>query len=324
MPGSPLRPPIPPLIVIIFGITAISTASIFIRYAQEYAPSLVIAAYRLALATLILAPLALSKHHKELLGLTDRERFLAILSGAFLAIHFATWITSLAYTTVASSVVLVSTSPLWVALLAPLTIKEAITRPVFIGLSLALIGGVIVGLSDTCYWGDNGQFTCPPFDDFIRGRAFFGNMLALMGAWAGAGYLLIGRRLRIKMTLISYIFLVYGFAAIILVTTMFLAGYLPWGYPTPVYLWLLLLALVPQLLGHSSFNWALRYLSAAYVSITLLSEPVGSTILAYILLDEKPTILMIFGAILILTGIYVATQSEVRVKTKKEGKVEVE
>jgi drug/metabolite transporter (DMT)-like permease len=124
--------------------------------------------------------------------------------------------------------------------------------------------------------------------------------------------------------LVSYIFLVYGVAAVILVATMFLAGYLPWGFPAPVYLWLLLLALIPQLLGHSSLNWALRYLSAAYVSITLLSEPVGSTILAYILLDEKPTSLMIFGAILILTGIYIATQSEMQVKGKKEGKVRVE
>jgi drug/metabolite transporter (DMT)-like permease len=323
MRGSPQHPPFPPLIVILFGILAISTASIFIRYAQEYAPSLVIAAYRLTLATLVLAPFALSRHRIELLALTRRERILTVLSGLFLAIHFATWITSLAYTTVASSVILVSTSPLWVALLSPLTIKESISRSVLIGVFLALAGGVVVGISDACIW-TNEQLACPPIADLMRGQAFLGNILALMGAWAGAGYLLIGRRLRVKMTLVSYIFLVYGVAAVILVATMFLAGYLPWGFPAPVYLWLLLLALIPQLLGHSSLNWALRYLSAAYVSITLLSEPVGSTILAYILLDEKPTSLMIFGAILILTGIYIATQSEMQVKGKKEGKVRVE
>jgi drug/metabolite transporter (DMT)-like permease len=105
---------------------------------------------------------------------------------------------------------------------------------------------------------------------------------------------------------------------------MFLVGHMPWGYPKQAYIWLLLLALVPQLIGHSSFNWALRYLSAAFVSITLLSEPVGSTILAYILLDEKPTIIMIIGAILILCGIYAATQSDIWGRDKKEGTAKVD
>jgi len=323
MNGSPQRIPFPPVIVITFGILAISTGSIFIRYAQEYTPSLVIAAFRLSIATLVLAPIALSRHREELVSLTHRERSLVFLSGMFLAIHFATWITSLAYTSVASSVVLVSTSPLWVTLLSPLVIKESISRFVLIGLFLALAGGIVVGISDTCVWANN-KLTCPATMHLIRGDAFFGNILALMGAWAAAGYLLIGRSLRVKMTLISYIFTVYAVAAIILVAVMFLAGYQPWGYPPTVYLWLVLLALVPQLLGHSSLNWALRYLSAAYVSITLLSEPIGATILAYFLLEERPTIVMIFGAILILAGIYIATQSELQARKKKEGNSRIE
>jgi len=303
------RPPLPPLLAILFGIMAVSTASVFIRYAQEYAPSLVIAASRLSLATLILAPTTITHHRVELRALTRRELGLALLSGFFLSLHFATWITSLEFTTVASSVVLVSTSPLWVALLAPLTIKEPLSRLTLIGMGLALVGGSVVGISDTCAWSGGG-LNCPSLGEFIEGEAFLGDLLALAGALTGAGYLIIGRRLRGKMSLVPYVFVVYGMAAIILVLVMFGSGASPLGYPPQVYLWFLLLALVPQLLGHSTFNWALRYLSAAYVSVTMLGEPVGSTLLAYFLLDEIPTGLKIIGAILILAGIAIASRSE--------------
>jgi drug/metabolite transporter (DMT)-like permease len=309
MNTSSPRPSVPPLLAIFFGILAVSTASIFIRYAQEYAPSLVIAAYRLSLAALVLAVPALLRHREEITSLTRRELGLALLSGLFLALHFATWITSLEYTTVASSVVLVTTTPLWVALLSPFTLREPVGRLVLIGMGLALIGGVIVGLSDTCTFLE-GSLACPPLAEFVRGQAFLGDLLALAGAFMAAGYIVIGRRLRGKMTLIPYIFVVYGMAAVVLLVIMSGAGQSPLGYPPRAYLWFALLALVPQLLGHSTFNWALRYLSAAYVSISLLGEPIGSTILAYFLLQETPTSLKIFGAILILAGIYVASLRE--------------
>lgn len=299
--------PIQPLLVITFGILAVSTASIFIRYAQQEASSLVIAAWRLTLASLVLAPAALTRHRAELKTLDRRETILALLSGFFLAIHFATWITSLEFTTVASSVVLVSTAPLWVALLTPLTIKEPVGRMVWIGMALALLGGGIVGISDSCSW--QGSLICPSFSEFVAGDAFWGDLLALVGALAGAGYLLVGRRLRGKLSLVPYVFLVYGTAAVFLVIFMFSAGDSPFGYSPETYLWFLLLALVPQLLGHSTFNWALRYLSAAFVSITLLGEPIGSTILAYFILEEIPSGLKIFGGILILVGIFLASRT---------------
>jgi drug/metabolite transporter (DMT)-like permease len=144
----------------------------------------------------------------------------------------------------------------------------------------------------------------------MRGRAFLGDLLAICGAIAGAGYMLIGRKLRAKMSLISYISLVYGMAAIVLVIIMFSARENPFGYSPPIYLWLILLALVPQLIGHSTFNWALGYLSAAFVSITLLGEPIGSIILAYFILHEKPTLIKLIGGGLILVGIYIASRSE--------------
>ena len=307
-PNNP-QPRVPPLLVIGFGILAVSTASIFIRFAQIYVPSLVIAAYRLAIAAVILAPVAFFRHRSELRLRKRWEIVLALLSGLCLALHFAAWITSLEYTTVTSSVVLVATTPLWVALLSPITLKEPLTRVIWIGMVLVIVGSIIVGLSDTCTL-NAGTFSCPTFQDFVTGEAFLGDMLALVGAWMAAGYVLIGRRLRAQMSLVPYIFLVYGVAAVILITIMLVAGYSPWGYPPQAYFWLVLLAIVPQLLGHSTFNWALGFLPAAFVAITLMGEPIGSTVLAFILLKETPTAVKIFGAILILAGIFVASRGQ--------------
>jgi drug/metabolite transporter (DMT)-like permease len=303
----PERPAVPPLLAIPFGILAVSAASIFIRYAQAGGvSSIAIAAWRLSLATLILLPIVWLRYRSELKRLAGRELALALLSGLFLAIHFATWIKSLEYTSVASSVVLVSTTPLWVALLSPLTIKEPIRRLVLVGMALAMLGGIIIGLSDACTIQGAG-LQCPPWAEFIAGQAFLGDLLALAGALTAAGYMLVGRRLREHMSLLPYISVVYGMAAIVLVLVLLASGAPAFGYAPRNYLWLLLLALVPQLLGHSTFNWALRYLSAAYVSVTLLGEPIGSAILAYFLLGETPGALLITGGILILTGIYIAS-----------------
>lgn len=301
------QPPIPPYLVIGFGILAMSTASIFIRYAQAEAPSLVIATARLLIASLVLLPLAVTRQRPELAALSRKDLLLGLLSGFFLALHFATWITSLEYTTVASSVVLVSTSPLWVALLSPLTIKEPLTRKIVIGLLIAMLGTVIIGGSDICSTTEQG-FSCLPLSELVTGRAFWGDLLSLTGAWMAAGYLLIGRSLRAKLSLVSYIFVVYGMAALVLIVLMLASGLSLGGYSPQTYLWFLLLGLVPQLLGHSTVNWALGYLSAAFVSLTLLGEPIGSAILAYILLNEIPTPIKLFGAILILGGIIVASQ----------------
>jgi drug/metabolite transporter (DMT)-like permease len=302
---------ISPLLVLFFGILAASTASIFIRYAQASAPSLVIAAYRLSLAVLGLAPFAWTRRRNELGALTSRDFLLALLSGFFLALHFATWITSLELTTVASSVVLVNTTPLWVGLFAPLVLKEPLRRIVALGLGLALIGSTIVGLSDVCSLS-SASLACPSWAQLLHGRAFAGDLLAMAGAIMAACYLMIGRSLRSQMSLLSYIFLVYGMAACVLIVAMLARQQSPFGYPPVIYLWFVMLAVLPQLIGHTSFNWSLRYLSAAYVSISLLGEPVGSTVLAYLFLRETPTALKVFGAILILIGIYVASRSEVR------------
>jgi drug/metabolite transporter (DMT)-like permease len=292
------------------GILAVSTASIFIKLAQnEGAPSVVIAACRLSLSSLVLAPLALTRYRAELRALSRKEWMLALLSGTFLALHFAVWITSLQFTSVASSVVLVSTTPMWVALFSPLVLRERVGLAAVFGLLMALAGGTIVGLSDACLV-QSGRVACPSPETFFAGSAFLGDFLALCGAWMAAGYMLVGRKLRVKMDLIPYIFIVYLMAALVLIAFMFGLRESPIGYSPLVYLWLVLLALIPQLLGHSTFNWALKYIPASLVAVTLLGEPVGTTVLAYFIFQEHPGWIKISGAVLILAGIWLTARTE--------------
>jgi drug/metabolite transporter (DMT)-like permease len=295
-------------LALFIAILAVSTASIFIRFAQiDGVPSLVIAALRLTFATLLLSPIAIMHHKDEILSLTHRELTLGLVSGLFLAVHFATWISSLEYTSVASSVVFVSTGPLWVALLSPMLLNERLARAAIIGLGLAVLGGTVIGLSDACTWSRG--LECTDLNQVIQGRAIWGNFLALAGAWTVTGYLIIGRKLRARLSLIPYIFLVYGMAALTLIIFMFIAGQSPFGYEIKTYGWIFLLAAIPQLIGHSTYNWALRYLPAAFVAVTTLGEPVGSAILAYFILNETPALAVISGGVLILLGIYFAARS---------------
>jgi drug/metabolite transporter (DMT)-like permease len=290
------------------AILAVSTSSVFIRFAQRDAPSLVIAALRLTFATLILAPLALTRHRQELRSLTRSDVLLGLVSGLFLAVHFATWISSLEFTTVASSVVFVSTGPLWVALLSPFLLNEHLSHVAIVGLTLAFVGGSLVGLADACTW--NAGLQCPDIARVLQGRSMWGNFLALVGAWAVSGYLIIGRKLRAKISLIPYIFIVYGMAAAGLIVAMFASGETPWGHPLPAYFWIFLLAAFPQLIGHSTYNWVLRFIPASLVAITTLVEPIASAILAYFILRETPASGVIVGGALILSGIYLTSRSK--------------
>ncbi|HTP10012.1 MAG TPA: DMT family transporter [Anaerolineae bacterium] len=288
-------------LILACGIFAVSTASILIRFAlDEDVPPLIIAAYRLTLAALILTPIVLRTRRPELRALTRRDWQWALLSGFFLALHFATWISSLDYTTVTSSVVLVTTGPIWVALLSWLIWRERLTRPIVLGLIIAVLGGMLVGFSDSRGLG-------------LGGTQLWGDFLALAGAWFVAGYLLIGRQLRHRMSLLTYIYIVYGSAALWLIALAVLSGASftrqanGQPYPASAYVWMLLLAILPQLVGHSSYNYALRFLPPTYVAIVSLAEPIGSSILAFVLLQEVPLPLTIVGAIVILIGIGLAS-----------------
>jgi drug/metabolite transporter (DMT)-like permease len=293
------KPTLFPELVVMLGTLATSTAAILIRFAQASAPSLVIAAWRMCLATLILSAWAILRHRNELRNLKNRDIRLLALSGLFLAGHFATWISSLRYTSVASAVVLVATNPLWVALFSSIFLKEKLNRRLSVGMLVALAGGVLIGLTDATGTRSSLGVT--------GSNPLWGDILAILGALFGAGYIIIGRKLRAFTSLPVYTFSVYGIAGLLLLLTVWLAGLPLTGYQPDTYLWFLLLAIIPQLLGHSSINWGLKYLPAAFVAVVMLSEPIGSSILAVILLNETPTTIMIVGGVLILIGIGIAS-----------------
>jgi drug/metabolite transporter (DMT)-like permease len=303
------QPQMSPILVLFLGVLVASAASILIRFAQREVASLVIAAYRLSIATLILLPIMLRSNREEFLHLKRRQVGLILLSGIFLSVHFATWISSLQYTTVASAAVLVSTSPLWVAILSPIFLKEHLTRLAIAGMLIALVGGILVGISEACSIGAGG-LTCPPLAEFFRGQAMLGNLLALAGAMTASAYLLVGRWLRSRLSLIVYITTVYGVAAVALVVMALVSRSPMTGFSWMPYLAFVGLAVGPQLLGHTSINYGLRHLSASFVSVALLGEPIGSTILAMLLLKETPSGLEVLGGLIILAGIYLASRDQ--------------
>lgn len=282
-----------PYLVLALGVFTVSWAAIFIRIAA--APALVTGAGRLALASLILTPLALWRDGAELLHLRWQDLRLAIAAGVFLGLHFATWISSLAYTSVASSVVLVTTTPLFVGLAVHFLLREHVPSRMFMGIALATLGGAVIG------WGD---FR-------VSGLALWGDFLAIVGAIMASAYFLIGRNLRRRLSLLAYVTPTYWVAALVLSIAALISGQDFWGYPARAYWMFLLLAVGPQLIGHSSLNWALRYLSPTFVTAAILGEPVGATVLAYLVLHESPSTLEILGGTVILAGIYICSRAEV-------------
>lgn len=315
----PKRPPLSPVLVLFVGVLATSVSSILIRFAQEEAHSLAIAGWRLILASFILLPFSIRYRQAELKALGKADWMLAFFAGAMLGVHFASWITSLAYTSVTSSVVLVTTTPLWVGLASPFFLNEPLTRFLKIGIILALIGSVLVGVGDSIVLVDGGVGL-----DLGEGaeanRAMLGNGLALVGALSGAAYFMIGRRLRPRLSLLSYTSVVYGTAAVFLFAAMLLNRVPVFGYSPLAYLLFLLMAIFPQLLGHSSYNYALAFLSAAYVSVAIISEPIGASILAFFLFQETPSFIVLLGAAFILLGIAISSyRSGAHVRRRKQG-----
>ncbi len=296
-----------PFLILAIGIFAVSTASVLIKFAQEEIPSLAIAAGRMGLATLLLVPFVIPRHWKAIQNITIKNWGSISLAGIFLGLHFYSWITSLEFTSIASSVVLVTTAPLWVAIISPIFLKEKISQKIIAGLCIAMLGGVIVGFSGNCEI--RGFFHCGFESDSRIQLILYGDALALVGALFSGAYIVIGRKVRSSIDLSIYVFLVYGIAALLLIILLMVLRIPIAGYRIESYGWLVALAIFPQLIGHSSFNWSLKYLSAIPVAIALLGEPIGSVILAFIFLRQVPTPLEILGGLLILTGILLSSFS---------------
>ena len=289
------------------AIMAVSTAAIFIRKAQEQLPSLVIATYRLILATLFLAPFSIKKLNREKELINRKSMPYLAGAGVLLALHFTCWITSLEYTNVISSVVLVTTTPVWVTLFSPLFLNEKLPRSFTTGLVVALLGITIIPLSSICSLSLNGV-QCTWETDFKAIEGLTGNVLAMLGAWCMAGYMIVGRRVRKTLSNQSYSFVVYAVAGITLLVISLLTKQPLLQVSPGNFVWLILLAIIPQNIGHSFLNWALGKLPAAYVSLSLLGEPVSSTLLALIFLSEQPAALEVLGSVIILFGIYWANR----------------
>jgi drug/metabolite transporter (DMT)-like permease len=297
--------------VLTVGIFAISSGSILIRLAQnESVPSLVIAFWRMMLSTMILLPFTLARRRRELGDMGRAKWGLAVLSGLLLGLHFATWTSSLAFTSITSSTVLVATAPLWVGLASPFLLNEPLSRGLKLGIGLAMLGTVVVGMGAVAGL-ENGRITFDLAGTSDGNQALLGNALALIGGITVAGYMIIGRRLRPHLSLLSYTTVVYGMAAILLLFINLVGGQSLLGYGIMAFVLFLALSLIPQFLGHTSFNWALGFLPAAFVSLAALSEPVGATILAILIFQEFPGPLVIAGSVLILFGVYLGSRDQV-------------
>jgi drug/metabolite transporter (DMT)-like permease len=272
------------------GVLAVATAAILIRLADAH--PLALSFWRCALGALALAPFAL-RARRDAPRLDGGQRRQLAGSGVFLAVHFALFISALSYTTVASASVLVAMSPLFVALGAAAFLAEPPSRRTWLGIGLAAGGAVVVGIADA---GDTG----------VAANALLGNVLAFGGAAAVAGYLLIGRAARRRLPVSVYAAAVYGIAALVLLPVCLLGGVALVGYSTGTWLAIVGLVVGPQLLGHTVFNTLLSTVTATVVSVTVLAEPVGATILAALLLDELPAAGFWAGAPLILLGVFLA------------------
>jgi drug/metabolite transporter (DMT)-like permease len=276
-----------PYLAMLIGVLAVSFAAVFIRLAD--APPLVIAAYRLTLAAIVLVPFTSVKAFKSLKRLSRRDILLVILASVSLALHFGLWITSLSYTSIASSVVLVTSHPAFVAVISYFLWHERLNKITIGGIVVALAGVVVINY---------GGFT-------FGSQAFLGNILALLAGFVVAAYLISGHQLGKRIDILSYLTLIYTFAAVIMLAAVFIMGYSLFGYSSDTYIMLVLLAVVPQLIGHSAFNLAVRMVPVTLVSVSILGEPVGATLLGWLILGETPTAGEIAGGLLILGGIFI-------------------
>jgi drug/metabolite transporter (DMT)-like permease len=265
------------------GVLAVSAAAIFIRLAET--PALAVALWRNALGVLVLLPIAFYRRDGFPQG---RGLLVGVASGVALGAHFGFWISSLDYTSVAASVVLVCTQPVFVAILAYLVFGERTSSLSLFGILVALAGTVVIAS-----------------DGSVGAATFFGNMLAVIGAITVAIYVLIGRSLRTTgVGVLPYSIVVYASATATLAPAALYAGAPLWGYSGETWFWLFALTLGPQILGHTVLNWALRYVQASIISGTILAEPVVSALLAWMVLSERPGFATILGGAVVLLGLF--------------------
>ncbi|SIS05679.1 DMT family transporter [Natronorubrum thiooxidans] len=281
-----------PAVALAFAVFAASTSAILVRWSQ--APSSVAAFYRVLFTTALVTPIAVLGHREAFARLSRRDLGFAAVAGVALAAHFAAWFESLNYTSVAASVTIVQSQPVFVALGAVFVLGERITREAALGIAVAIGGAAVMSL------GDAGQ---APLAD----ATLYGNSLALLGAVTVAGYVLAGRSIRQRVSLFPYVTVVYIACAITLFALVGVQGHAYVAYPPREWLLFFAMAVGPGIFGHTVVNWALKHLESVVVSVAWLGEPVGATLLALVLLAEVPDTVTVVGGLVVLAGIYLTT-----------------
>jgi drug/metabolite transporter (DMT)-like permease len=285
------------ILILIIGVIAVSTAAIFIRLLQQTANlntlgfSVFMAASRLIISSIIILPAWGNLRQDKC---PQSAYYYAIGAGFCLAMHFACWISSLSYTSIAISTTLVTTNPLWVTIISWLWFKEKISKLTFFGIMIALIGGIFIANQDINI-------------NSINSSPFMGNILALIAAIMASFYLILGRQAQHHgLSIKSYIVVAYTTGAVILFPLPFLFNTSYLSYSNLVYFYLLLMAIIPQLIGHTSFNWAIKFTSPTLVSLAILFEPIGASFLAWLLFGEEIAQGVLIGAIILLLGVAIA------------------
>jgi drug/metabolite transporter (DMT)-like permease len=283
-------PRFPPGAVLCLAIVAVAHASIFVRLAN--APPLAVAAWRLALATAIVLPIAWYFERAALRTIDRHTLRLTILAAALLAGHFATWIASLAHTSIANSVVLVTTAPVWVALIGLVTGVLRLGRAMWIAVALSVAGSVVIG------WGSAR----------LGAATLKGDLLAVAGAICLAGYLLLAQRIQRQLAFLPYVALVYAIAAAWLWIAVLATGTPAFELPPRTWAALAGIALVSQVIGHSGYNWSLRHLKPDFVAVTLLGEPILASLLGLLFFSETIPAATLLGGALILAAIVIGSR----------------
>ncbi|MFI0432423.1 MAG: DMT family transporter [Candidatus Nanopelagicales bacterium] len=280
----------PQLGLLAVAVFFISTSAPIIAATQ--APALAIAFWRTALGAALTAPWTLTRHLSELRALSRRQWWLCAAGGGLLAAHFATWIPSLRFTSVASSTALVATQPVWAALLARAR-GVLFPRRVWLGIAVALAGiAVLTGV-----------------DVALDARSLIGDALALVGAMLAAAYVTVGEAARRDVSTPTYTLIAYSSSAIALLPVCLLGGVALAGYPTSAWVLIVALTLLAQLLGHSLINATLRTTSATVTSMGILFEMPIATILAALFLGQWPPAAVLPALVLLLVGVAIVVRA---------------
>lgn len=284
-----------PMAALTVAVIAVSTSAILVRWST--APSSVVAFYRVLFTTVLLAPLVVTRHAGSLTDLSARDLLVAGATGVALAVHFAAWFESLDWTSVAASATLVQAQPLFVAIGAWAILDERITTKIAGGILVAVAGMAVMSLGD--FLGGTA----------VGPRPLYGNALAILGALMMAVYVLAGRSLRQRLPLLPYVTVVYVAAAVTLLVYVVGQGIPLGGYAPREWVLFLAMAAGPGVFGHTVLNWALAHVESSVVSVSLLGEPLGSAILALLLLSEVPTPWTVVGGAIVLAGIIVTVRA---------------